>query len=283
MMLSDQLRVDMTDDKLLGRIERTSVITEVMDRVRGLIESGRLSPGDRLPSERELRERLGVGRSTVREALRALEALGLIDMQQGRGSYVRAPVTEEPLPSPPAPLTALAGLDRIVEARLPIETYTASLAAIRRTEEQLAGMAGFLDDFEAAMHEQELSRLVLADYGFHDLIAHAASPALARALDSISVLIINSRSLSLSRKERLPHVLEKHRRIYEAIAACDPTKASQAMSEHLLDFISELGFEVVSVNRGSTPILQNELHYIAGGGPSPAPPSSRPTPGPPSH
>jgi GntR family transcriptional regulator, transcriptional repressor for pyruvate dehydrogenase complex len=257
----------MTGEKLLERIERTSVITAVMDRIRGLIESGQLAPGARLPSERELRERLGVGRSTVREALRALEALGLIEMHQGRGSYVRVPVDGESLPVALtlASRPAWAGLDRVVEARLPIETYTASLAAIRRTDEQLAGLARKLHDFTAAMGENDLSQLVLADYGFHDLIAHAASPALARALDSISVLIINSRNLSLSREERLPHVLEKHRRIYEAIAAQDPMKASQAMSEHLLDFISELGFEVATVKRGSTPALWDELHYIAEG------------------
>jgi GntR family transcriptional regulator, transcriptional repressor for pyruvate dehydrogenase complex len=259
--------MDMTDEKLLGRIERTSVITEVMDRVRGLIESGHLAPGTRLPSERELRERLGVGRSTVREALRALEALGLIEMHQGRGSYVRGSAGGGSFASAPAAASRPAwdGLDRIVEARLPIETYTASLAAIRRTDGQLAGMAEKLDDFVTAMAGNDLPQLVLADYGFHDLIAHAASPALARALDSISVLVINSRNLSLSRKERLPHVLEKHRRIYEAIAAQDPIKASQAMSEHLLDFISELGFEVATVKRGSGPALWEELHYIAEG------------------
>jgi GntR family transcriptional regulator, transcriptional repressor for pyruvate dehydrogenase complex len=272
MRLSDQL-VGMTDERLLGRIQRTSVITEVMDRVRGLIESGQLAPGSRLPSERELRERLGVGRSTVREALRALEALGLVEMHQGRGAYVRVPVGGESPGRPSALATrpAWEDLDRIVEARLPIETYTASLAAIRRTDEQLAGMAEKLDDFKAAMGENDLPQLVLADFGFHDLIAHAASPVLASCLDSIGVLIINSRKLSLSRDERLPHVLEMHRRIYEAIAARDPVKASQTMSEHLLNFISELGFEVATVKRGSDPLL-DELHYVVERDPARNPP-----------
>jgi GntR family transcriptional regulator, transcriptional repressor for pyruvate dehydrogenase complex len=253
-----------TDEKLLGRIQRTSVITEVMDRIRGLIESGQLAPGARLPSERELCESLGVGRSTVREALRALEALGLVEMHQGRGAYVRIPAGDEAGPPrrPGEQREAWARLDRVVEARLPIETYTASLAAIRRTDEQLVGLLQKLDEFKAAMAVNDLSQLVLADFGFHDLIARAASPALANCLDSMGVLIINSRKLSLSREERLPHVLEKHRRIYEAIAARDPIKASQAMSEHLLDFISELGFEVATVKRGSNPLLSDDIHYV---------------------
>jgi GntR family transcriptional repressor for pyruvate dehydrogenase complex len=253
----------MTHDGLLGRIERTSVIAEVMNRIRRLITSGELAPGERLPSERELRERLGVGRSTIREALRALEALGLIDIRQGQGAYVRVAVDPESTPTGQS-IENWAQLDRVVEARLPIETYAAALAALRRTDDRLAELSKKLDEFEYAMIRNDLSKAVLADFEFHNLIADAASPVLVSCLDSIGVLLINSRRTSLSRSERLPHVLEKHRLIYDAIAAQDPVKASQSMSEHLLDFISELGFRVGTLDPSGVKGLVGGAHYILG-------------------
>ena len=256
----------MDQEQLLGRIERTSVIAEVMKRIRSLIESGNLSPGSRLPSERELRESLGVGRSTVREALRALDALGLVEVRQGKGTYVRsAPANaSDMLTMTEASHSDWEQLDRIVEARLPIETYAASLAAIRRTDEQLAQLAERLGDFERAIQTNDLSKLVLADIEFHNLIADVASPVLLSCLDSIGVLLINSRRMSLSRADRLPHVLDKHRLIYEAIAATDPGKASQAMSDHLLDFISELGFQVGTFPPDPSRTERDDTYFIVG-------------------
>jgi len=256
----------MDQEQLLGRIERTSVIAEVMNRVRHLIESGDLLPGSRLPSERELREGLGVGRSTVREALRALDALGLVEVRQGQGTYVRSAraKTADLLAKTEVPHSDWEQLDRVVEARLPIETYAASLAAIRRTDERLAQLAERLDDFERAMQTNDLAKLVLADIEFHNLIADAASPVLLSCLDSIGVLLINSRRMSLSRAERLPHVLHKHRLIYEAIVAKDPGKASQAMSDHLLDFISELGFQVGAFQPDPSRKERDNTHFIVG-------------------
>jgi GntR family transcriptional repressor for pyruvate dehydrogenase complex len=248
---------------MLERVERTSVIAEVMAKIRGLVESGHLAPGVRLPSERELRESLGVGRSTVREAIRALEALGLLEVRQGRGIYVRN--RSESLTQPRGPLEAdWAQLDRVVEARLPIETYAASLAALRRTDERLAKLEEKLDDFERAMAANDLGKLVLADLEFHNVIADTASSVLATCLNSIGVLVINSRRISLARPERLPDVLARHRLIFEAIVAQDPHKAAQAMSEHLLDFISQLGFEVAAVPQDRDTDAREEMHYIIG-------------------
>ena len=74
---------------LIQAIDRTPLVTKVMERVRALIEDGSFPPHTKLPSERELQQSFGVGRSTVREALRALEALGVIELRQGRGAFVR--------------------------------------------------------------------------------------------------------------------------------------------------------------------------------------------------
>lgn len=254
----------MTDQRGLSRIERTSVITEVMNRVRALIASGDVGVGERLPSERELRECLGVGRSTIREALRALEALGLIEIRQGQGAYVRRVLQLEARSFTDQPMEDWVQLPRLVEARLPIETYAAALAALRRSDDCLSQLSDKLENFRRAMVRNDLSQVVLADYEFHSLIADAASPALASCLDSLGVLLINSRRVSLSRVDRLPHVLEKHRLIYEAIAAQDPVKASRSMSDHLVDFISELGFEVGTFTETLIESPVDDTHYVVG-------------------
>ncbi len=250
----------MEERNLLGRIERTPLITTVMDRIRGLIDAG-LEPGSKLPSERQLQERLGVGRSTVREALRALEALGLIEMRQGHGAFVREQADRVPN-GPSKPFGEdWSQLGRVVEARLAIETYAASLAALRRTDSALARMREQLDAFAAAREAGNLRGLILADVGFHNIIADTASPVLASCLDSIGVLVINSRQMSLSRASRLGQVMEKHRRIYDAIAGQEADKASAAMTDHLLDFISELGF---TVSLMAPPADGGGRYYVSG-------------------
>ncbi|MCW2881422.1 MAG: transcriptional regulator, GntR family [Sphaerisporangium sp.] len=244
--MSDQLDEGVEESRFLGRIERTPLITTVMDRIRSLIDAG-LEPGSKLPSERQLQEQLGVGRSTVREALRALEALGLIETRQGHGAFVRELADRVPGRSPAPFREDWSQLGQVVEARLAIETYAASLAALRRTDSSLARMRRQLDAFAEAMTSGDLQELILADVEFHNVIADTASPVLASCLDSIGVLVINSRQMSLSRASRLPLVMEKHRRIYEAIADQEADKASVAMADHLMDFISELGFTVSSM------------------------------------
>lgn len=261
MRLSDQP----SETSLLGRIERTSLITAVMDSIRRSIESGLLGPGDKLPSERKLQEQLGVGRSTVREALRALDTLGLISLHQGKGAFVRAPSSlphpgQLQIPELPADWGDLAA---VVEARLPIETYAAALAASRRTDEELRALADQLDVFERAMQLADLPRLVLADVEFHFLIADTANTVLAASLNAIGVFLIKSRQLSLSKPERLPHVLDKHRQIYNAIVAKDPARASDAMADHLLDFIKELGFETEVLRPISRSSVSDGIYYVS--------------------
>jgi len=232
------------------RVEKTSLITLVMQRIKDISAAHGLVPGERLPSERELRETLGVGRSTVREALRAMEALGIVELRQGKGAYLlpRASGAETDLRRGSG--TALDNLEKVVEARLAIETFAAALAASRRTEADLRAMDLQLDRFREAIRSEDLSALVLADVEFHAAIVMAANPVLAFALDSLGTLVINSRQLSLSNRQRHPGVLSRHEAIYEAIALGSPDLASNAMADHLSDFVEGLGMKVQSIGAG---------------------------------
>jgi GntR family transcriptional repressor for pyruvate dehydrogenase complex len=134
----------------------------VVGEIREYIRANGLRPGERLAPERVLMRELGVGRSSLREALRALSALGLIEVRQGDGMYVRAPVS-----ATPAPPTALFdvrerhALRNLVETRLGIEFAAVTAAATRSSAEDLARLQAVLD--------QQAVDLAAADYAWEPL------------------------------------------------------------------------------------------------------------------
>jgi len=238
-----------SSEKLLARIDRTPLVATVMSRIRTLIESQQMSGGERLPSERELREQLNVGRSTVREALKALEALGVVEIRHGSGIFTRGGAERlgqaESTTAGIWRLSDWAQLGPVVEARLAIEPTAAALAAQRRSSEQLEDLAAKLSAFDEAAKAGDQRALVMADVAFHGAIAEIANPLLAHCLRELGVLVINSRYISLQQSARHPSVAKRHRTIYEAIAAGDIEASSNAMTDHLTDFIHELGYETI--------------------------------------
>ena len=216
----------------IGRIDRIPLITTVMERIQRLIEERDVGVGERIPSERQLREGFGVGRSTVREALRALEALGVVEVVQGRGAFVRQrPVAEDRVVNSSVDNLSFDWfqLGAVVEARSMLETESARLAALRRTDAELSRMKAALKSFHAAMRKKDLPGLVVADLEFHQAIAEAANPVLAHCLRSMGVLIVKSRQISLRRPERHASVEARHHEVYDAIAGGDAAGAAAAI------------------------------------------------------
>jgi GntR family transcriptional regulator, transcriptional repressor for pyruvate dehydrogenase complex len=229
----------------LPRVERQSTVTAVMETLRGLVDSADYPTGAKLPSERVLREQLGVGRSTVREALRALEALGLIELRQGEGAFVADPALRSPANGFSSwPMTDW-DITAVVEARLAIEPDAAAAAALRCTAADLAVVSRHLEEFEDATEADDLPRMALADTAFHDSIVAIANPVLASFLESVRVSGIRSRTTSLGKRARRATVVERHRRIYKALHDRDATAAHRAMQSHLFDFATELGLAPV--------------------------------------
>ena len=154
----------------LGAMPAGSAVSGVATRLLDLFTSGQVAPGTRLPPERELASTLGVGRSAVREALAALEILGIVDVRPGSGTYLRGTSSEL------LPQTLRWGLligerntAELLELRSGLEIYVARLAAVRLTDRQLATLGRHVDRMRASV--DDLKAFVHADLDFHHALA----------------------------------------------------------------------------------------------------------------
>ena len=216
-----------------GTITRDTLPDQIAARLIALITERQLTAGDRLPPERELAAAMGVSRSSLREALRALAMVGVVEMRQGDGTYLTSLETETLL-RPVSLVLSLSdsSLAELFEARKLVEPGLAALAAVRISDEAAAELCARADTSAAALEDPET--FMWADIELHALIAKAAANAvLTRLLDSIASMGIASRR----RTGRLAAVREQsardHREIAAAIAAHDAEAARAAMLRHL--------------------------------------------------
>ncbi|MGA2529564.1 MAG: FadR/GntR family transcriptional regulator [Acidimicrobiales bacterium] len=202
---------------------------------KGLIEylvSGVLLPGDRLPSERELSSALGVGRSVVREALKLLTLLGIIEVRQGDGSYLRA-TSSELLPKVVewGLLLGEPRTEELIEARCIIEAALASLAAKRRSDRDLLDLRGLLNGMKVATTAKEF---IEADTEFHLRLATAArNNVLEGVLLNIRSLIHVWITRVTTEASSTTPSYKEHAPIMEAVESQDPEAAARAMEDHL--------------------------------------------------
>lgn len=138
-----------------------SVTTRAIDSIREMISSGELSPGDRLPPEGELAERLGVSRGSLREAVRALSQINVLDVRRGDGTYVKSLAPNELLSGLVLALELMQteGLEEVLEVRRLLLPSAAALAAQRATDDQIAAMHGVVDELETEIDQDEIERL----------------------------------------------------------------------------------------------------------------------------
>lgn len=216
-----------------GTVTRDALPDQIAARLIDLITERRLKAGDRLPPERELAASMGVSRSSLREALRALAMLGVAEMRHGDGTYLTS-LDPAALMRPVGLVLALsdAGLEQLFEARKLVEPGLAALAAERISDEAAEALCRCAEASAAALEDPEA--FMWADIELHAQIARAASNAvLIRLLDSVAGMGIASRR----RTGRLAAVRERsahdHRKIAAAIAAHDAQAASAAMLRHL--------------------------------------------------
>jgi GntR family transcriptional repressor for pyruvate dehydrogenase complex len=213
--------------------KRSLLADEIVERLVRLILDQGLRPGDRLPSERQLMVQLAVGRSSLREAMKALSVIGIVDVSVGSGTFVADGVTSV-LTKPLAWALLMGEKDArdLSEARQAIEGQLAALAAQRATPEdlmaigeRLALMGANLDDAEA---------FTRYDLEFHLAIARAAhSEVLARVVETLRHLLHHWFLEVYSRVEDKRSFVAQHAPIYEAIRARDAEGARRAMIEHL--------------------------------------------------
>jgi GntR family transcriptional regulator, transcriptional repressor for pyruvate dehydrogenase complex len=138
-----------------------SVTTQAIENIRAMIVDGRLAPGDRLPPEQELAELLGVSRGSLREAVRALSQINVLDVRRGDGTYVRSLEPSDLLSGLffAIELLQARGLDEVLEVRRLLFPPAAGLAAQRATEEQLAAMRSVIEQLEVAVDSETIANL----------------------------------------------------------------------------------------------------------------------------
>jgi GntR family transcriptional regulator, transcriptional repressor for pyruvate dehydrogenase complex len=220
------------EDMIGTPIERPNTYELLAQRLLNLIASGEIAGGDPLPSERELVERYGVGRSSVREALRVLESKGLIH-QKGKGRFVAA-APQNPLNSSLQVLLELQEVSRgeLFEVREVLEGETAAFAAERRTDEDVLAIAETIDAMAEGLDSAE--RYIDADLQFHLAIARASRNRIALHMMHAIREILRRSLLALYAVPGGPEgSLAHHRLILEAIVARDADAARARMRDHL--------------------------------------------------
>ncbi|WP_299052187.1 FadR/GntR family transcriptional regulator [uncultured Nocardioides sp.] len=229
----------MTGPDLPRRLRRSRLYEQVAEQISDWIVAREMGPGDKLPAERELAERLGVSRATLSQALVALEVVGVVEVRHGDGTVV-APTGTGSGPGAGSGRRVLESVrdhaDRlpdVLDARDALETKAAALAAERRTDADLAEIdaaLGFMADDVAAG-----GRGIEADERFHAAVTAAAhSPLIGRMMAEIAGLVRESRVESLGQPGRPADSLAGHRAVAEAIRDRDPGAAAAAMHAHVV-------------------------------------------------
>ena len=218
---------------MLKAVEKRRAYEDIVKQIRDLIEKGRLKKGDQLPTERELTDTFRVSRATVREAIRTLESMRLVESRQGDGTYVLAS-SEEALVQPLAAalLHEKDDLADIFFIRKIIEPVVAQLAAEHATREEIKELEEILQK-----QEKDLSggiNIVETDSAFHNSLAGMAkNRVMERLLLAIVDLLAQTREGYLQNDERAHGSLRGHQEILSAIKRGDGNAAKQAMRHHL--------------------------------------------------
>ena len=216
-------------------VQRRKLYQDIVGQIGELIREGVLRPGDRLPPERDLAERLQVSRSSLREAMRTLELQGLVVSRPGAGTFVSTGSLDG-LISIIASSLANSGDAQgdIFEVRHLLEPEIAALAARRATEEDMGRMIVALEQQEAQLTRGETG--VEGDTTFHFAMAQATQNwALVKVISTISDILSKSRDQTLHTPGRPERSLASHKQILDTIRRCDPEGARSAMEHHLLE------------------------------------------------
>lgn len=233
-----------------ARIGRSSVTEEIIEYLKDQILQQNLKPGQQLPSEESLAGQLGVGRGTVREALRVLVYLGFID-RRNKSTYVTSIATGTGLPGDFLErIHQHRDVMKVIEVRRIVEPEAAALAAERAEAEQVEEIGRFLQEMER--QTGDLDAFATQDQAFHLAMFRAAdNHILLELMKSIQQLMEKNQTLVLRRSPHiLPRSLEFHRRLYAAIREGRDEEAHDIMKEHILDIEREM-YQIIKGEAGA--------------------------------
>ena len=213
--------------------EKDILPNKIVDSLLNLIKEKQLLPGDKLPPERDLARLMNVGRPSLREALRALSVMNVIEIRPGSGAFVSALQPEQLVQH----LDFVFALDdssifQLIDARRTLELRTVVLAAAQITPEEIARLENCLARMRSNAGEQDVCNE--ADREFHKTIALAArNPILYKFVTVLNQLATRSRCQSYTLPDALVDTFDEHQAIIDALKTGDPELARQAMFYHL--------------------------------------------------
>jgi len=227
-------------EDLFRPLKKGRLSDEIVDFIKELIVSGQLKPADRLPSERDLAERFNVGRPTVREAIRTLELIGLVDVSTGhKGTSIKNPELDTYMESLREQMSWMIQIERttlqqLAEVRDGLETRIALLAAERATKKQLKEMQTILDDMKSCTND--VNAYLEKGIKFHSVMARATQNPIFFAIWNAFADLIFKYYHDLIKdldKKILKKLYQVNIDVFEAILSKDPDQIHQAMSQHI--------------------------------------------------
>ncbi len=223
----------------LRPVHQRKVSTVVAEQLMGLIRQGVLPVGGRLPSEKTLAERMGVSRPSVREALAALEAVGVVDARPGRGSFVHRLPSEDGGKEPLVLLETEECCREIIEARDALEPPTAALAARMRSPQDLSVLRSIHTQMQKLAREQDFDHYITQDKAYHRALVQATHNSL---LEQILIPLVETMDQRIYREFTRNHyvrtpqawsrIVDVHDKILTAVSRGDGTGAARAMRTH---------------------------------------------------
>ena len=218
-----------------------AVTDDAISTIKSMIVSGALAPGQRLPPEKELSERLGLSRNSLREAVKSLEMIRVLDVRRGDGTYVTSlePRLLLEAMSFVVDLHQDSSVIEIFEVRRVLEPFAAGLAAATITDDELALLTATLTSVDEHTPVEEL---VSHDLEFHRIIAQASGNAyLASLLDSMSSSTIRARIWrGITQDHATERTLMEHAAILDALRAHDAARTTDALAAHVGGVVSWL-------------------------------------------
>lgn len=227
-------------------IKRIPIIEQVETQIRELIQSGSCQPGEKLPTEKELCQRLNVGRGTVREAFRLLQAKGYVELKPGRGAFVAMPADEI------GPIEWLVlneqQLHDAIEIRRALEPMAARRMAERVDEEAISELKLLHEAFLVAVENDDYNQVAELDERFHTAITKGSgNQLLISILQQVNQEIKTFRSKTFRVPQNVLNAVDPHNKIMSTIQSGDADGAEAAMRAHL-DKVQEDLLENITIN-----------------------------------
>ena len=228
-----------SDTVFIEPIKKTRIAEEVADRIRMLILNGTFPPGNPLPSERLMTKRLGVSRGSLRDGLRMLEMIGLLETRHGQGTFPHE-LTVDRLVAPLASVMTYRHdlQEELMDVRRMFEPAVARVAATRVTDEDLAALQYILDAQRRKLETGQST--IVEDTAFHAALAKCTRNRVAVSImATLNDLLVESRKLTLKQQGRPAQSIQGHEAVVAALRRRDAEAAATAMSKHI-DQIADL-------------------------------------------